>query len=321
MSGTRRIVYPDAEDNLAPLFAGARLARLRALGDFRVHYGRPATAEAFLEQMATAHAVISGWGLPPEALRAAGNLEIVSFVGMGAGTFIDLEEAARLEITVCRTESAAVSVAEHTLALMLNAARHISRLDRDLRAGHWNVSIPGFDLRGKTLGLVGFGRVAQETAPLARAFGMRVLAWTRNPSPERAARHGVAFEGLDDLVAQADVLAMMLPATPETEGLMTPERLRRTRPGVVFVNTARAQLVDEAALLELLRSGHIAAAGLDVFTEEPLPAGHPLTTLDNVVLTPHTAYNTPEASEAMVDMAIANIEAFYAGTPTNVVTP
>jgi D-3-phosphoglycerate dehydrogenase len=318
MTSQRRIVYPDAEDTVSGLFTGARLARLEALGDFRIAYGRPTEPEDLLARMGDAHAVLLGWGLPVEALRGAANLEVVSFIGMGVGNFVDLGEASRLGITVCRTDSAAEAVAEHTLALMLNAARHIARLDRDLRAGAWNVSLPGMDLRGKTLGLVGFGRIAQATTPLALAFGMRVLAWTRTPSPARAAEHGVEYAELDRVLAEADVLALMLPVTAETEGLLSAQRLRRTKPGVVLVNTARAELVDEEAMLDLLRSGHIAAAGIDVFPQEPLPPGHPLTELDNVVLTPHTAYNTPEAAEAMIDMAISNIEAFYAGTPTNV---
>ncbi len=320
MADRRLIAYPDAEDTVSELFTGARLARLEALGRFEIAYGRPTAPEDFLAHMSEAHALLLGWNLPVEVLRKAANLEVVSFIGMGVGNFVDLGEAARLGITVCRTESAAEAVAEHTLALMLNAARHIGRLDRDLRAGIWNVSLPGMDLRGKTLGLVGFGRVAQATTPLARAFGMRVLAWTRNPSAARAAEHGVEFAELDRVLAEADVLALMVPVTPETDGLLDAERLGRTKPGVVLVNTARAQLVDEAAMLALLRSGHIAAAGIDVFPEEPLASGHPLTALDNVVLTPHTAYNTPEASEAMIDMAIANIEAFYDGRPANVAT-
>ena len=206
------------------------------------------------------------------------------------------------------------------MALMLYAARHVTRLDRELRAGSWNQSLPGMDLRGKTLGMVGFGRIARETVPLAKAFGMRILAWTRAPNPERAARHGVEFAGLDEVLAAADVVAVLLPLTAETNGLLDGARLRRTKPGVILVNTARGQILDETALIELLRSGHIRAAGLDVYAEEPLPAGHPLIGLENVVLTPHCGYNTPEATEIMLDTVIANLEAFYAGAPTNVVT-
>ncbi len=321
MTTERLIVYPDAEENLAGLFTGENLARLEALGRFTIVYGRPREPREFIERIGGAHGLISGWGLPVEAMRAAKNLEIVSFSGIGAANFIDLDEAARLGITVTNTGSTADAVAEHTMALMLAAARHIARLDRQLRGGDWNQDLPGIDLKRKTLGLIGFGRIAERTAPLAKAFGMRVIAWTRNPGPERAARHGVEFADLDTVLAEADVLSLHLLLTPETEGLIGIDQLRKTKPGVVVINTARAQIMDEDALIELLRSGHVAAAGIDVFGEEPLPRGHPLVELENVVLTPHTAYNTPEANAALIDMAIANLEAYFAGAPTNVVTP
>jgi D-3-phosphoglycerate dehydrogenase len=319
MAGRRRIVYPDAEDSLAELFTGGRLARLEALGEFAVHYGRPADQADFLARMAEAHAVLLGWGLPVEALRAAQNLEIISFIGMGVANFVDLDEAAHLGITVTNTPSAAESVAEHVMALMLAAARHVARYDREVRAGEWPGD-PSFDLRGKTLGLIGFGRIAAAAAPLAKAFGMRIIAWTRRPSDARAAEHGITFADLDTVLGESDVLSLHLPLTPETKGLIGADDLRKTKPGVVLVNTARAEVMDEVAMIELLRSGRIGAAGLDVFTQEPLPAGHPLTELDNVVLTPHSAYNTPEANRAMLDFAIDNVEAFYAGKPMNVVT-
>ncbi len=206
------------------------------------------------------------------------------------------------------------------MALMLASARHIARLDRETRDGKWNVELESFDLKGKTLGMIGFGRIAQSTLPLAKAFGMRVIAWTPNPSAERAARHGIEFRDLDDLLAESDVLSLHLLLTPETEGLITAEQLGKTKPGVVIVNTARAQILDEATLIELLASGHIAAAGIDVFNDEPLPQGHPFAALDNVVLSPHVAYNTPEANTAALDMSIDNLEAYFAGRPKNVAT-
>ena len=206
------------------------------------------------------------------------------------------------------------------MALMLDATRNISQLDRDTRSGGWNMELQGFDLRGKTLGLIGFGRIAKQVVPLAQAFGMRIIAWTRNPNAEYGTRFCIEFMDIDSVLSESDVLSIHLLFTPETEGLITAERLRKTKPGVVIVNTARAQVLDESALIELLASGHIAAAGLDVFSEEPLPQGHPLTTLDNVVLTPHCAYNTPEASAALIDIAIDNLEAFFSGHPVNLAT-
>ena len=314
------IVYPDAEENLASVFTGERLARLESFGRFNICYGvRPSTKE-FIHRIGNANAVLSGWGFNNGVLGALNSVEIVSFVGLGVSTFIDLKKAAKQGITVTHTLSAAETIAEHTMALMLAAARNIARLDRDTRAGLWNTGLQGFDLRGKTLGLVGFGPIAQATLPLAQAFGMRVIAWTHNPDTERAVRHGIKFHSLDDLLTESDLISFHLPFTPDTEGMISAERLRKTKPGVVIVNTARAQILDETALIELLESGHVAAAGIDVFNQEPLTQGHPYTGLNNVVLTPHVAYNTPEANVAIIDMAIDNLEAYFTRNPANVVS-
>jgi D-3-phosphoglycerate dehydrogenase len=312
------IVYPDAEENLASVFTGERLVRLESLGKFSIYYGGRPSTEEFIHRSGNATAVLSGWGFNNEVLGALNSVKIVSFVGLGVSTFIDLEKAAQQGIAVTHTLSAAETIAEHTMALMLAATRNIVRLDRETRAGGWNTGLQGFDLRSKTLGLVGFGPIAQATLPLARAFGMRVIAWTHNPDTERAARYGIKFHSLDDLLAESDLISFHLPVTPDTEGMITAERLGKTKPGVVIVNTARAQILDEGALIGLLESGHVAAAGIDVFNQEPLARGHPYTKLDNVVLTPHVAYNTPEANVAIIDMAIDNLEAFFSGKPANV---
>ncbi len=328
MAQGRDIVYPDADDELAALLTGARRARLEALGALRIHHGPPGDPAAYLERLGDATGVVLGWDLPVEVMRRAPKLEVVSFLGTGAANFVDLAEAVRLGITVCTTPGYGDNaVAEHALALLLALARRVPRLDRGLRqagrrAGQraeWGQSQPGFELRGKTLGLVGLGGIGARMAALARALGMAVTAWTRNPSPERARRHGVTFLSLDDLLATADVISLHLPLTPETEGLLGPEELDRMKPDAVLVNTARAELVDQAALVERLRDGRIAAAGLDVFWNEPLSADHPLLELDNVVLTPHVAFNTPEAIAAMMDIAIDNLARYFEGSPINVV--
>jgi D-3-phosphoglycerate dehydrogenase len=318
MSQVRHIIFPDAEENLEPLFTGERLARLESLGKFSIYHGDKPSTEEFIERVGGAHAILSSWGLNNEVLRAAKELEVISFIGLGASNYFDFDEAARQGITITHTLSVAETIAEHTMALMLAAARHIARFDREVRGGEWNIDRQGFDLRGNTLGLIGFGRVARAVVPLAKAFGMHVIAWTHNPSPERATRHGVEFRELDDLLASSDVLSLHLLLSAETEGLIDAERLSKTKPGTVIVNTARSQIIDEAALIQLLASGHIAAAGIDVFDNEPLPKGHPYVALDNVVLTPHVAYSTPEATETLVDLMIENLEAYFSGKPMNV---
>lgn len=321
MTDEHHIVIPDADKEMADMLTGKRLARLEALGRFTAYYGGPLEPQEITERIGDATGIVLNWNLPNEVLQVVKNLKIVSFIGLGASNFVDLDEAARQGITVTHTISAAETIAEHTMALILAAARNIARLDRALREGTWSSELTGLDLRGKTLGLIGFGRIAQRTAPLAKAFGMRVIAWTRNPSAERAARHDIEFADLDTVLGGSDVLSLHLLLTPETEGLITAERLGKTKPGVILVNTARQEILDEAALIELLASGHIRAAGFDVFNQEPLPRDHPFLKMENVVLTPHTAYSTPEAVATMLDIAIGNLEAFFAGSPTNVATP
>jgi len=317
---TRKIIYPDAEGSLSPLFTGERLTKLEELGEFQIYYGSRPDDEIFIDRIGDANAVISGWGLSNAVLAALPNLEIVSFTGLGASTFIDLTETTRRNITVTHTVSAAETIAEHTLGLMLDTARHISRLDRDIRQGHWNMEIANMDLRGKTLGIIGFGRIAQAVVPLALAFGMKIICWTRNPSRERADRFGIEFVDLDHLLTNSDVVSLHLLSTPDTEGLLDADRLQLIKPGALLINTARSQILDEKALVELLKSGQIRAAGVDVFDEEPIPPKHPFTELDNVVMTPHVAYNSPEALAAMYDTAIDNLVAYYAGNPQNVAT-
>ena len=320
MAEDRLIVYPDADADMMGMFAGERLARLEALGHFQACPGRPEDHDQYIERIAGAAGLILGWDLPTEVMRQAPDLEVIAFAGIGVGTFVDLDEAVKLGITVCNTPGYADNaVAEHALALLFAVARQVPRLDARLRAGEWDQSAPGFELRGKTLGLVGLGGIGARMAELGRALGMTVIAWTRNATPERAARHGVAFVDLDELLAASDVVSLHVAATPETEGLLGAAQLDRLKPEAVLVNTARAEIVDEAALIERLGDGRIAAAALDVYGEEPLPAGHPLLALDNVVLSPHMGYATPEAITAILDIAIDGLVGYFAGEPVNVV--
>lgn len=315
---TRRIVYPDAGENSARIITGKRLAKLEALGDFEIYCDDQPQDANIIERLTGADAAISGWGVSNRVLAALPKLEVISFTGLGASTYIDIAEASRRNITVTHTLSAATTIAEHTMALMLNTARHIGRLDREIRAGSWNTELYAMDLRGKTLGLVGFGRIAEALVPLAQAFAMKVICWTRNPDAERARLQRIEFVELEQLLTDSDVVSLHLLSTAETNGMLDAARLKSIKPGAILINTARSKLLDEAVLVELLRSGQIAAAGIDVFDQEPLSPGHPYLELDNVVMTPHVAYNTPEALTEMYDTAIDNLVAFYSGKPQNV---
>lgn len=315
---TRKIVYPDAEGLESSIFTGARLSSLKSLGEFEIFYGNQPDDQTVIERCKDANAIISGWGISSTVIAALPQLELIAFTGLGASTFIGLTETNRRGISVTHCLSAAEAIAEHTLGLMLDVTRHITRLDRDMRNGHWNTEISGVELRGKTLGLIGFGRIAQAVVPLAKAFGMKIIAWTRNPNDDRANQYGIEFMSLDEVLSQSDVVSLHLASNSETENLINEAYLSSMKKGAMLINTARSQILDEKALIKLLKVGHLGGAGIDVFDKEPLSKNHPYLALDNVVLTPHVAYNTPEALNEMYDTVIENLVNFYAGNPQNI---
>src|SRR6202043_490805 len=231
--------------------------------------------------------------LPTEAMRACKSLKHVIFLGTGARSYMHPEELSDIGITVHTIKGYGdTAVAEHTIALMWAAARGLARMDGGMRAGNW-IRTEGMELTGKTIGLLGFGGIAAEVARIAGGSGMRVLAWNRSPKTAP----GVTFVDMDTLLAESEVLSVHLLLNDETRGFLSADRLGRLRPGAILVNTARAAVVDEAAMIAALRSGHLRHAALDVFATEPLPAGHVLTTLPNVTLSAHSAFRTPEASD------------------------
>ena len=238
--------------------------------------------------------------MPTSAMRLCKGLKHVVFLGTGARSYMNPEELAEIGITVHIIKGYGDTVvAEHTIALMWAAARGIAAMDGGLRAGQW-LRTEGMELTGKTIGLLGYGGIAAEVARIAGGSGMRVLAWNRSAKTAP----GVTFVDLDTLLAESAVLSLHLLLNDETRGFLSAERIARMRPGAVLVNTARGALVDEAAMIAALRSGHLRHAALDVFDTEPLPAGHELTTLPNVTLSAHSAFRTPEASDKLLRMAL-----------------
>ena len=232
-----------------------------------------------------------------ELLGRCPGLGHLVFLGTGASSFIDVDAAARLGMAVHTIKGYGdTTVAEHTITLALAAAREVARMDREVRAGQWR-QISGIQLRGKTLGIIGLGGIGKEVARLAEGLGMHVLAWNRSPV-------GVPTDELDAVLAGSDILCVCLALNDGTRGFIDAARLRRTRPGVIFVNTARADIVDNAALAELLRTGHVRHAAIDVFTREPPDRADPLLTLPNVTLTAHAGFMTPEATMTMLRRAM-----------------
>jgi len=242
-------------------------------------------------------------------------LKMLSIWGTGTDN-VDLASARQFGVTVTNTPGvAAISIAEHALMLTLAVARRVVPLHQRVASGEWPRG-QSMQLRGKTLGIIGLGAIGRQFAKLGEAVGMRVIAWTMHPNPAL----GFALVELDALLRESDVVSVHLRQSPETLGFIGPREFDLMKRTAVVINTARGPIVNEGALLAALEAQRIAGAGLDVFDVEPLPLGHPLTRLDNVVLTPHCAGVTPEVLEAGLAMAISNAEAFWNGAPQHVVT-
>src|SRR5258705_4405564 len=292
-----RGVFVDANESLAVIFE-----RLEKPGDPKVviHRNPDITADQYPAVLDGAEiAIVDHTALPTDVAKQCTGLKHVVFLGTGARSYMNPEELGQLGIEVHLIKGYGdTAVAECAVALMWEAARGIARMDREMRAGNW-LREDAMQLTGKTLGLIGFGGIAAEVARIALGGGMRVVAWNRS-----AKKHPkVEFVDLDELLTESDVVSIHLLLNDETRGLISRACIEAMKPGVILVNTARGAVVDEEAMIEALKSGQIRHAGLDVFNIEPLPADHPLTKLDNVTLSAHSAFRTPEASENLIRAA------------------
>jgi phosphoglycerate dehydrogenase-like enzyme len=237
----------------------------------------------------------------------------------GRNASIDLEACRARGITVCGTGSVGTPTAELTWGLILALVKRIPLEDRALRAGLWQTGLTQ-GLAGKRLGLLGLGKLGAQVARVGQAFGMDVVAWSQNLTPERAAEVGVRRVEKEELFAASDVVSLHVILSERTRGIVGAGELEAMKPTAFLINTSRAGLVDEAALLSALRERRIAGAGLDVFPVEPLPPGSPLLTLPNVVLTPHLGYVTRENYAVFYRDALEDILAWHAGAPVRVLT-
>ena len=293
-----RAIFVDANPSLA-----AVTERLLRPDDMPVTINRdPDIKAAGLPKLLAGHsiAIDDHTHFPTDIVRECRDLKHVVFLGTGPRSYMNPEELAALGVQVHTIKGYGdTAVAEMAFALMWDAARKTAMMDGAIRKGGWPRS-EGTQLTGKTVGLVGFGGIAAEMARLCAGIGMRVLAWNRTPRMHP----GVEFVELERLLAESAVVSLHLALNDETRGLLSRDRIAAMRPGAVLVNTARGAVVDEAALLAALESGHLGHAALDVFAEEPLPAGHPLTKLGNATLTSHSAFRTPEASDNLIGAAL-----------------
>ncbi|OBG22689.1 phosphoglycerate dehydrogenase [Mycobacterium sp. 852002-51057_SCH5723018] len=288
--------------NLPVVLIADKLAEstVAALGDqVEVRWVDGPDREKLLAAVPEADALLvrSATTVDAEVLSAAPKLKIVARAGVGLDN-VDVDAATERGVLVVNAPTSNIhSAAEHALALLLSAARQIAAADASLRAHTWKrSSFSGTEIFGKTVGVVGLGRIGQLFAQRIAAFGTNVVAYDPYVAPTRAAQLGIELLPLDDLLGRADFISVHLPKTPETAGLIDKEALAKTRPGVIIVNAARGGLVDEAALADAVSSGHVRAAGIDVFATEPC-TDSPLFELPQVVVTPHLGASTAEAQD------------------------
>lgn len=300
----------------------ARAEKLRALlpPGFVLTHGTARGDEHMKEIIAQADYAISGQvAVSGDVLRAGKKLKLLHKWGVGYDN-IDIATAKELGIKVARTTgSNALPVAEFALGLMISALRYIGYGHAELKKGHWSTgSLPGetFMLSGKTVGLIGFGAIGQNVARLLRGFGCTILYSKRQPlTPEEEAALGVRHASLDEILAQADVVSLHCPLTPETTNLIGREAFARMKKTAVLINVARGGVVDESALVTALRDREIAGAAMDVYAIEPLPADSELLTLDNLVVTPHLAAMAADNFAPTVSRMFANIAHVSRGEP------
>ncbi len=314
-----RIVIPG--DDPPQMQGSPHLERLEAHGEVVLYTDRPETAEEKIERAMGAAVMINSRGLvkwPGEVLRSLPDLRMIATCSIGVDSF-DLVAARECGIVISNQPGrTAPVVAEHAFGLMFALAKGAAYFTASMKAGRWP-RLDAYYLRGKTLGVIGTGPIGSEMAKLAGSVGMDVIAWTYNPSDERARRIGVTYVGLDELLERSDVVSLHVMLTDDSRHMINRESLASMKPGALLINCGRGGLVDTDALVEALRSGQLGGAALDVFEEEPLPTDHPLLEMEHVVLTPHCADMTPEGVELLNEGAVNNVIAFLEGRPRNVV--
>jgi phosphoglycerate dehydrogenase-like enzyme len=242
------------------------------------------------------------------------NLRLIITAGM-RNVAIDMDAATERGIQVCGTDMLGYPTAELAWGLILALVRHIPQEDAATRQGRWQTPLLGTGLKGKTLGILGLGRLGSQSAAIGKIFGMEIIAWSQNLTDAKAAEHGARRVGKDELMSTSDIITVHLVLSGRSRGLIGAADLARMKPTAYLVNTSRGPIVEEAALIEALRARRIAGAALDVFDVEPLPAGHPLLALDNVILTPHLGYGTEEAFRVVYGQAVEAVRGFLDGKP------
>jgi D-3-phosphoglycerate dehydrogenase len=286
---------------------------------FNRHLGGPDSVIAALRDFEIIVAMRERTGFPRAVIEALPNLKLLITTGMRNAS-IDTEAAKARGVTVCGTGSFGSPTSSIAVGLMLELTRHIGYENARMHAGATWQSTIGPDLEGMTLGILGLGKLGARTAAIAKAFGMKVIAWSQNLTPEKCAAAGVGYVSKDDLFRQSDFITIHIVLSQRSRGLVGATEFGLMKPTAFLINTSRGPIVDEAAMLAALRDRKIAGAGLDVFDIEPLPVDHLLRKMDNVVLTPHLGYVSEQNYRAYFVDVVGDIRAFLDGKPVRLLT-
>ena len=312
------VVMPSIIESMVQPFREA-LPLLHDIARVRIYDDATLDGDVIVDRCADADAVmVIGFHVDDSMFdRLSDHVRCFSFGGTGVASYIDLSRARERGIAVTNVvRYGDHAVAEHTFALIMELSRRVGRLDAIVKSGRWD-GLDGISLYGRTLGLIGFGGIAQAVADMATGFGMSTLVWNSHLHEEAVAAHHVtAVDDLGELLHRSDVASIHLPLTDSTTGIITADHLERLRPGTIVVNTARAEVIEPGALTRRLLRGDL-LAGLDVFDHEPLPLDDPLRSLPGIVLTPHVAWRDDEAYRALSDQIVRAIASFFTGSTFN----
>jgi phosphoglycerate dehydrogenase-like enzyme len=315
-SEVRRMKVAVLDDYQGVALEMADWSRVRSRAEvdvFNDHVSDPASVRSRLAPYDIVVLMRERTPLPAEVIEQLPKLQLIVTTGR-RNPVIDVEAARRRGIPVCNTSSPAGSTSELTWALILALSRHLVTEATNVRDGGWQTTV-GRDLAGRTLGVLGLGRIGTQVAAVGRAFGMHVIGWSRSLTPERAAEAGATSVAFEDLLGAADIVTIHLVLSETTRGLVGGRELGLMKPGALLINTSRGPIVDTAALVDALDTGRLGGAGLDVYDEEPLPRTHPLRSAPRALVTPHIGYVTEGVYRVFYTEAVENIEAFLDGRP------
>lgn len=296
---------------------------LEALGDVTVYDRTP--GEQIVSRIADAEAILTNkTPVSAETLAACPGVQYIGVLATGYNV-VDVEAAKKRGIPVCNIPTyGTAAVAQFAIAMLLEICHHVAHHSDAVHAGRWSGSVdwcfwdyPLIELAGKTMGIIGFGRIGQRTGEIAKALGMRVLA---NDSQESESGRAIgSYVDLDTLLRESDVISLHCPLFPQTKGIINRDSIAKMKDGVILLNNSRGPLIVEKDLADALNSGKVYAAALDVVSEEPIRAGNPLLTAKNCILTPHISWAPKESRQRLMDAAVANVAAWKSGAPVNVV--